>query len=192
MSIIEMRDEDQAMLPKLRTELPGPIARSIIERDQRVISSSYTRSYPLVAARGEGAMVEDPDGNRFLDFAAGIAVVATGHCHPTVVRAIQEQASKLIHMSGTDFYYEDMVFLAERLARLAPGDAPHRVYFGNSGTEAIEAAIKLVRYHTGRKQFIAFLGAFHGRTMGSLALTASKSIQKDGFFPMMPGVHHVP
>jgi 4-aminobutyrate aminotransferase len=137
-------------------------------------------------------MVEDPDGNRFLDFAAGIAVVATGHCHPKVVKAIQEQAAKLIHMSGTDFYYENMVVLAEKLAKLVPGAGPRRVYFGNSGTEAIEAAIKLARYHTGRGQFVAFVGAFHGRTMGSLALTASKSVQQKGFFPVMPGVHHVP
>jgi 4-aminobutyrate aminotransferase len=179
-------------LPHLLTSLPGPKAKAIIERDQQVISPSYTRAYPLVAARGEGAMVEDPDGNRFLDFAAGIAVVATGHCHPQVVQAIQDQAARLIHMSGTDFYYENMVQLAERLARLVPGGVPHRVHFGNSGTEAIEAALKLARYHTGRTQFIAFLGAFHGRTMGSLALTASKSRQKKGFFPMMPGVHHMP
>lgn len=137
-------------------------------------------------------MVEDPDGNRFLDFAAGIAVVATGHCHPQVVRAVQDQASKLIHMSGTDFYYENMVQLAEELARLVPGGVARRVYFGNSGTEAIEAAIKLARYHTGRTQFVAFTGAFHGRTMGSLALTASKSRQRKGFFPLMPGAHHVP
>jgi len=182
----------EKMLPKLKTSLPGPKAKAIIDRDRRIISSSYTRLYPLVAARGEGAIVEDSDGNRFLDFAAGIAVVATGHCHPKVVQAIQDQAARLIHMSGTDFYYENMVRLAERLAALVPGEVPRRVYFGNSGTEAIEAAIKLCRYHTGRKQFIAFTGAFHGRTMGSLALTASKSIQKEGFFPLMPGVHHVP
>ncbi|HLH44353.1 MAG TPA: acetyl ornithine aminotransferase family protein [Bryobacteraceae bacterium] len=180
------------MLPKLKTSLPGPKAQAIIERDRHVISPSYTRLYPLVAARGEGAIVEDPDGNRFLDFAAGIAVVATGHCHPKVVKAIQAQAAQLIHMSGTDFYYENMVRLAERLAALVPGGIPRRAYFGNSGAEAIEAAIKLCRYHTGRSQFIAFTGAFHGRTMGSLALTASKSIQKEGFFPLMPGVHHVP
>jgi 4-aminobutyrate aminotransferase len=180
------------MLPKLLTSLPGPKAKAIIDRDDQVISPSYTRSYPLVAHRGEGAIVEDPDGNRFLDFAAGIAVVATGHCHPKVVKAIQDQAAKLIHMSGTDFYYENMVALAEKLASLAPGGGPRRVYFGNSGTEAIEAALKLARYHTGRGQFIAFVGAFHGRTMGSLALTASKSVQKKGFFPIMPGVHHVP
>ena len=180
------------MLPKLITPLPGPKAKAIIDRDDQVISPSYTRSYPLVAERGEGAIVEDPDGNRFLDFAAGIAVVATGHCHPRVVKAIQEQAAKLIHMSGTDFYYENMVLLAEKLASLVPGKSPRRVYFGNSGTEAIEAAIKLARYHTGRGQFVAFVGAFHGRTMGSLALTASKSVQKQGFFPVMPGVHHMP
>jgi len=137
-------------------------------------------------------MVEDVDGNRFLDCSAGIAVVSTGHCHPQVVDAIVRQAARLIHMSGTDFYYENMVELAEKLAAVAPGAAPKRVYFGNSGTEAIEAAIKMARYATGRKQFIAFFGSFHGRTMGSLALTASKSIQKQNFFPVMSGVHHVP
>jgi 4-aminobutyrate aminotransferase len=179
-------------LPRLVTPLPGPKAQAVIERDQKVISPAYTRSYPFVAARGEGAMVEDPDGNRFLDFAAGIAVVATGHCHPKVVKAIQEQAARLIHMSGTDFYYENMVQLAERLAELTPGGLARRVSFSNSGTEAVEAAIKLARYHTGRGQFVAFVGAFHGRTMGSLALTGSKNIQKKGFFPMMPGAHHVP
>src|SRR5580658_2983765 len=155
-------------LPSLVTPLPGPKARAIIERDAQVISPSYTRSYPLVAARGEGAIVEDVDGNRFLDFNAGIAVVAAGHCHPAVVEAIQAQAARLIHMSGTDFYYENMVELAEKLAAVAPGGGPRRVYFGNSGTEAIEAAIKLARYQTGRGRFLAFLGAFHGRTMGSL------------------------
>jgi 4-aminobutyrate aminotransferase len=179
-------------LPRLVTPLPGPLAQAIIQRDQAVMSPSYTRSYPLVAARGEGAMVEDPDGNRFLDFAAGIAVVATGHCHPQVVQAVQAQAARLIHMSGTDFYYENMVQLAERLAALVPCEVPRRVYFGNSGAEAIEAAIKLARYHTGRGQFLAFVGAFHGRTMGALSLTGSKSIQKKGFFPLMPGAHHMP
>src|SRR5262249_13887536 len=131
-------------------------------------------------------------GNRFLDCSAGIAVVAAGHCHPQVVAAIQNQAERLIHMSGTDYYYETMVELAERLAALMPGNGDRKVYFGNSGAEAIEAAIKLARYHTGRKQFIAFIGAFHGRTMGALSLTASKRIQKENFFPLMPGVHHVP
>jgi 4-aminobutyrate aminotransferase len=182
----------RADLPQLITSVPGPKARAIIERDSRVMSPSYTRSYPLVAARGQGAMVEDVDGNRFLDCNAGIAVVAAGHCHPKVVEAIRAQAAKLIHMSGTDFYYENMVDLAERLAALVPGGVPRRVYFGNSGTEAIEAAIKMARYHTGRGQFISFFGGFHGRTMGSLALTGSKSIQKKGFFPMIGGVHHVP
>ena len=188
--IIDLAMESE--LPRLVTPLPGPKARAIIERDARVISPSYTRSYPLVAARGAGAIVEDVDGNRFLDCSAGIAVVATGHCHPKVVEAIQRQAARLIHMSGTDFYYENMVELAEKLAALVPGNVARRVYFGNSGTEAIEAAIKLARYHTGRKQFVAFHGAFHGRTMGALALTASKTTQKKNFFPLMPGVHHVP
>ena len=172
--------------------MPGPKARAIIERDAAVISPSYTRGYPLVALRGQGAIIEDVDGNRFLDCAAGIAVAATGHCHPQVVEAIQQQAARLIHLSGTDFYYENMVELAEKLAALAPGSVPKKVYFGNSGTEAMEAAIKMARYHTGRTQFVAFFGAFHGRTMGSLALTGSKNAQKKGFFPMMPGVHHVP
>lgn len=174
-------------LPDLKTTLPGPKAKAIIERDSAVLSPSYTRTYPLVAESGAGAMITDVDGNRFLDFNAGIAVCSTGHCHPEVVRAIQDQAAKLIHMSGTDFYYENMVALAEKLSR-----GTRRVYFGNSGTEAIEAALKLARYHTKRGQFVAFYGAFHGRTMGSLALTGSKSVQKQGFFPVMPGVSHVP
>ncbi len=179
-------------LPSITGELPGPRASRIIERDARVLSPSYTRPYPLVVDHAEGAMVTDVDGNRFLDFNAGIAVVAAGHCHPQVVRAIQEQAARLIHMSGTDFYYENMVQLAETLARLAPGDQERRVYFGNSGTEAVEAALKLARYHTGRDKFIAFLGCFHGRTLGSLALTSRRPVQRAGFGPFMPGVHHVP
>jgi 4-aminobutyrate aminotransferase len=179
-------------LPNLVTPLPGPNAKALIERDLQFISPSYTRSYPLVVSHGEGAIVEDVDGNRFLDCSAGIAVVATGHCHPKVVEAIQRQAARLIHMSGTDFYYPNMVDLAQKLAAITPGGVPRKVYFGNSGTEAIEAAIKLARYHTGRKQFVAFYGAFHGRTMGSLALTGSRSGQRKNFFPVMPGVHHVP
>ena len=178
--------------PHLITPLPGPRAQAVIDRDRQVLSPSYTRSYPLVASRGEGAIVEDVDGNRFLDFSAGIAVVATGHCHPRVVKAIQQQAERLIHMSGTDFYYENMVQLAEQLAALAPGGGARRVYFGNSGAEAIEAAIKMARYHTGRSQMIAFFGGFHGRTLGALSLTASKSVQRKGFAPLVPGVHHVP
>lgn len=177
-------------LPHILTPLPGPRATQVIERDSRVVSPSYTRCYPLVAARGEGAMVEDVDGNRFLDFNAGIAVVSTGHCHKKVVAAIEEQSKRLIHMSGTDFYYENMVDLAEKLAGLAPGAGPHRVYFGNSGTEAIEAAMKLARYHTQRDKFIAFTGAFHGRTLGALSLTGSKAVQRKGFGPLVPGVYH--
>src|ERR1700724_832939 len=137
-------------LPANHGPLPGPRARQVIERDHKVLSPSSTRPYPLVVSRGEGAMVEDVDGNRFLDFNAGIAVVATGHCHPRVVEAIQKQAARLIHMSGTDFYYEEMVALAEKLAEIAPGGVPRRVSFGNSGAEAIEGAIKLARYATGR------------------------------------------
>jgi 4-aminobutyrate aminotransferase len=162
----------------------------MIERDRAVVSPSYTRGYPLVAQRGEGAIVEDVDGNRFLDFNAGIAVASTGHCHPRVVEAIQRQAARLIHMSGTDFYYEEMVALAEKLAALAPGDAPRRVSFGNSGAEAIEGAIKLARYATGREKIIAFLGGFHGRTLGALSLTARKAVQRRGFGPLTPGVVH--
>src|SRR5437763_5101122 len=179
-------------LPHFTGPVPGPRATAIIERDAAVVSPSYTRCYPLVADHGEGAIVEDVDGNRFLDFNAGIAVVATGHCHPTVVEAIQQQAARLIHMSGTDFYYENMVTLAEKLAALAPGGGERRVYFGNSGTEAIEAAIKMARYATRRDKFIAFLGAFHGRTMGSLSLTASKAVQRRGFSPLLSGVTHIP
>jgi 4-aminobutyrate aminotransferase len=180
------------MLPQISGPLPGPNARRIIERDSQVLSPSYTRGYPLVVERGEGAIVIDVDGNRFLDFNAGIAVVATGHCHPQVVQAIQQQAARLIHMSGTDFYYSNMVDLAEKLAAIAPGDMTRRVYFGNSGAEAMEASLKLARYHTGRHRFIAFTGAFHGRTMGALSLTASKSVQRRGFGPLVPGVHHIP
>ena len=179
------------LLPNLLTPLPGPKAQEIIERDRAVISPSYTRCYPFVMKRGEGAVVEDVDGNRFLDFAAGIAVASTGHSHPWVVSAIQEQAADFLHMSGTDFYYENLVELAEKLARLAPGGVARRVYFGNSGAEAIEAAIKLARYHTRRDKFIAFYGGFHGRTMGALSLTGSKVVQRRGFGPLLP-VYHVP
>jgi 4-aminobutyrate aminotransferase len=177
--------------PKLKTALPGPNARRILEGDEKYISPSYTRSYPLVAKRGRGIVVEDVDGNEFFDFSAGIAVVATGHCHPEVVSAIQKQAGELIHMSGTDFYYEAMVTLAERLSKIAPMPGPHKIYYGNSGTEAVEGALKLARYHTKRQQVIAFFGAFHGRTMGALSLTASKPQQKRRFSPLVPGVTHV-
>jgi 4-aminobutyrate aminotransferase len=177
---------------RIKTELPGPNARRIVADDNKWISPSYTRSYPMVAKRGRGVVVEDVDGNEFLDFSAGIAVVSTGHCHPEVVAAIQKQAAELIHMSGTDFYYENMITLAQRLSKIAPMRGPHKVYYGNSGTEAVECAIKLSRYHTQRQNIIAFFGAFHGRTMGSLALTASKPQQKRRFAPLMPGVTHIP
>ena len=178
--------------PEIKTTLPGPKAKAIIERDSKFVSPSYTRDYPFVIARGEGAVVEDVDGNRFLDCAAGIAVNSTGVSHPEVVKAITEQAQKFIHMSGTDFYYEPQVRLAEQLASIVPIAGEVRTFFGNSGTEATEAAIKLSRYYTKRQGIIAFLGAFHGRSLGSLSLTASKAIQRRGFMPLMPGVYHAP
>ncbi|MBB6146240.1 4-aminobutyrate aminotransferase [Silvibacterium bohemicum] len=177
--------------PKLVTPLPGPNAARIVADDDRLISPSYTRSYPMVAKRGRGVRVEDVDGNEFLDFAAGIAVTSTGHCHPEVVKAIQEQAAELIHISGTDFYYESLVTLSERLSAIAPMPGPHRFYYGNSGAEAVECALKIARYHTGRQNVIAFFGAFHGRTMGALSLTASKPQQRRRFAPLVPGVTHV-
>ncbi len=180
------------MLPKLLTSLPGPRAQEILDMDDRFVSPSYTRSYPFVAEHGSGAMVFDPDGNRFLDLNAGIAVCATGHCHPEVVQAIQNQAGRLIHMSGTDFYYGAQTKLASKLSEIAPGDGDHKVFFSNSGAESVECALKLARYKTGRKQMIAFLGAFHGRTMGALSLTASKSVQRQAFAPLVPQVTHVP
>jgi 4-aminobutyrate aminotransferase len=192
----ESKTVSAELFPKLITSLPGPKARAVIERDRAAVSPSYTRGYPFVMARGEGAIVEDPDGNRFLDLNAGIAVCATGHSHPRVVEAVRAQAAKFLHMSGTDFYYENMVELAEKLSalamRLSPAGEPRRTSFGNSGTEAVEAALKLARYHTGRDKFIAFLGAFHGRTMGSLSLTASKAVQRQGFAPLLGGVTHIP
>jgi len=178
--------------PLIRTPLPGPRAKALIARDRAVVSPSYTRSYPLVIERGYGAMVEDVDGNVFLDCAAGIAVNSTGHSHPDVVRAITNQAHKFLHMSGTDFYYEPQVKLAEELTSVAPFAGGARSFFANSGTEAIEACLKLSRYATGRQNLIAFLGGFHGRTMGSLALTASKATQRRGFGPLLPGVYHAP
>src|SRR5919112_6218867 len=163
--------------PSIITPLPGPKARAIIERDGKVVSPSYTRGYPFVMARGTGAIVEDVDGNLFLDCAAGIAVNSTGHSHPEVVAAIVDQAHKFLHMSGTDFYYEPQVQLAEQLAAIAPMPGPHRSFFANSGTEANEAALKLAKFYTKRHGIIAFLGSFHGRTMGALSLTASKLTQ---------------
>lgn len=179
-------------LPNLIGPVPGPRARAVIERDVRHVSPSYTRGYPLVVDRGAGAMIHDVDENVFLDFSAGIAVVATGHCHPRVVQAIQKQAARLIHMSGTDFYYEEMVALAEKLSQIAPGDVERRVSFGNSGAEAVEGAIKLARWATGRDKIIAFFGSFHGRTMGALSLTSRRAVQREGFGPLIPGVVHTP
>jgi 4-aminobutyrate aminotransferase len=187
-----MPTETISKLPRLVTPLPGPNAKKTLKLDDEFISPSYTRGYPLVVKTGRGATVEDVDGNVFLDFAAGIAVVATGHCHPDVVAAIQKQAAELIHISGTDFYIPNMVELAQKLAAIAPGSEPKKVYFGNSGAEAIEAAMKLARYHTRREKFIAFYGCFHGRTMGALSLTASKAVQRKGFGSLIPGVFHAP
>ena len=187
-----IRDRIVAKGPLLRTKLPGPKARAIVERDAQVMSPSYTRSYPFVMDHGQGVYVWDVDGNRFIDFTAGIAVTATGHAHPAVVQAIQDQAARFIHMSGTDFYYPVEVELAERLVEITPGAFDKQVFLTNSGTEAVEAALKLARYTTGRPRFLSFIGGFHGRTMGALALTGSKSIQRAGFAPLMPGVTHVP
>ncbi|MBN1583717.1 MAG: acetyl ornithine aminotransferase family protein [Anaerolineae bacterium] len=173
-------------------DLPGPECQAWIERDQQNLSPSYTRSYTFVMDHGEGAQVWDVDGHRFLDFCAGIAVCATGHSHPNVVKAIQDQAAKFIHMSGTDFYYPAQIQLAEKLNSLVPIAEPTQVFFTNSGAESVEAAFKLARYHSHRARMIAFIGAFHGRTMGALSLTGSKYVQRKGFAPLVPGVTHVP
>ncbi|MFS0519052.1 acetyl ornithine aminotransferase family protein [Nostoc sp. UIC 10607] len=185
--------------PRLVTSLPGPCAQAIVQRDRAVTSPSYTRDYPLVVSRGQGCMVEDVDGNVFLDMTAGIAVTATGHAHPEVVKAIQEQSERLLHMSGTDFYYEPMVELAEQLAIRAPFPQPQsntgfpaKVFFTNSGAESNEGAIKLARYYTKRSLIVAFLGAFHGRTYGAMSLTGSKAVQRANFGPLVPGVTHIP
>lgn len=182
----------EAPVPNLVTELPGPRARAMIERDEAVASPSLTRAYPLVAESGAGVSVTDVDGNRFLDFAAGIAVCSTGHSHPKVVAAIKEQADRLIHIAATDFYEPRYLELMERLAGIAPFAEKARVFLTNSGTEAVEGAIKLARYHTHRPGIIAFEGGFHGRTMGALSLTNSKIKQRAGFGPLLPMVHHAP
>src|SRR6202521_5191255 len=179
-------------LPRLVTSLPGPVAARVLALDAQYVSGSYTRSYPLGARRGRSALVEDVSRNHFLDFSAGIAVVSTGHCHPEVVAAIQKQAAELIHMSGTDFYYEQLNQLAKKLSAVAPMPGPHKFYYGNSGAEAVECAIKVARYHTRRQHIIAFHGAFHGRTLGALSLTASNPQQRRRFAPLLPGVIHVP
>jgi 4-aminobutyrate aminotransferase len=180
-----------APAPNLVTELPGPRARALIERDRRVTSPSMGRVYPLVPGRGKGCVIEDVDGNRFLDFNAGIAVTSTGHCHPRVVEAIERQSNTLLHYCSSDWYIPAYVDLCERLVASSP-IAPARVFLGNSGTEAVEAAIKLARHATGRTNVIAFLGSFHGRSLGSLSLTASKARYRGGFGPLLPGVYHAP
>jgi 4-aminobutyrate aminotransferase len=179
-------------VPSIRILPPGPKAKAWVKRDEQTLSPSMTRIYPLVIEEARGATVVDVDGNRYLDFSAGIAVVATGHSHPKVVQAIQQQAARFIHMSGTDFYYPAQIKLAETLDRLSPGKSSKRTFFSNSGTEAMEAAFKLARYRTRRPLMIAFLGAFHGRTMGALSLTGSKTVQRRRFAPLVPGVTHVP
>jgi 4-aminobutyrate aminotransferase len=183
---------DDRTVPQLRTPLPGPRGQQLLRRDQQYTSPSYTRIYPLVVERGSGCVIEDVDGNLFLDFTAGIAVTATGHCHPEVVAAIRDQAGKLIHMSGTDFYYEPQIALAQKLAEVAPGPSKKRVFFTNSGAEALEAALKLSRWHKHRSRVIAFLGAFHGRTYGAMSLSGSKLVHRRGFSPLVPDIHHVP
>jgi 4-aminobutyrate aminotransferase len=176
--------------PHLVTPPPGPRARALIERDARVMSQNFAKDYPLVAARGQGAMVEDVDGNRYLDFAAGIAVASTGHSHPDVVAAIRAQSERFLHMCATDFFYENVVELAEGLSRRAPGPGPWRVFFANSGAEVVEGAIKLARLRTGRPKIVACYGAFHGRTYGAMSLTASKPVQRKGYAPLLPEVVH--
>jgi 4-aminobutyrate aminotransferase len=176
--------------PKLVGPLPGPRARAVIERDARTMSQNYRKDYPLVVDHASGQVVVDADGNRFLDFAAGIAVASTGHCHPDVVAAVKRQSERLLHLCATDFYNEDVVTLAEGLARRAPGPGPWRVFFANSGAEVVEAAIKLARLRTGRPKIVAFYGAFHGRTYGALTLTASKPVQRRGYAPLLPEVLH--
>ena len=178
--------------PHIVTPPPGPNARRIIAQDERYASPSYIKEYPLVVARGEGAMIEDVDGNRYLDFMAGIAVASTGHAHPKVVAAIETAAKKFLHICSTDFYYEGFSAVCERLATIAPGPGPKRVFLTNSGTEATEGAIKLVRSHTKRQNIIAFRGAFHGRTMGAISLDASKVRYRHNFGPLLPGVYHLP
>ena len=191
MTAVRWHFDDQTV-PNVRIPPPGPKATALLERDAKYVSPSYTRVYPLVVERGSGAVIQDVDGNLFLDFTAGIAVTSTGHCHPHVVAAIKDQADKLIHMSGTDFYYQPQIDLSQRLAEGGPGKSPKRVFFTNSGAEALEAALKLARWHTGRSRAVAFFGAFHGRTYGAMSLSGSKLVHRRGFSPLVPDIHHVP
>jgi 4-aminobutyrate aminotransferase len=178
--------------PYIKTPPPGPKAKAIIDRDRAATATCYLKEYPLVVSRGSGAMIEDVDGNRYLDFMAGIAVASTGHSHPKVVAAVKEAAEKFLHICGGDFYYESFAALPERLAALAPGKDAKKVFLTNSGTEAVEGALKLARHSTRRTAIIAFEGSFHGRTYGSLSLTASKTTQRSGFGPFLPEVYHAP
>ncbi|MHC4605532.1 MAG: acetyl ornithine aminotransferase family protein [Planctomycetota bacterium] len=175
--------------PEIKTPLPGPKAKALIERDGKVVSPAYTRGYPLSIDHGKGTYLWDVDGNKFIDFTAGVAVNALGHCHPEVVKAVTEQAGKFLHMAGTDFYYDVLARLSEKLCAAAPGNAPKSCFLCNSGAEAVEAAMKLARWVTRRPKYLAFYEAFHGRTFGALSLTASKAIQRQGFAPLLDVVH---
>ena len=187
-----MRTITKTQLPQIKTALPGPKAKEILNRDAKYISPSYTRSYPLVVARGRGAILEDVDGNTFLDFNAGVAVAALGYAHPEIAEVIERQAREFVHISGTDYYYPQQTALAEKLSQVTPGNFDKKVHYGNSGAEAMEGALKAVIYATGRNKFIAFRGAFHGRTFGTLSLTASRAAQRRGFGPQTLDVTHVP
>lgn len=178
--------------PKIVVSPPGPKAREMVKKDESLVSSSYARFYPLVIDSGKGCIVKDVDGNEFIDFNSGLVCLNVGHSHPKVVAAIKKQCDRFLHYSNTDFYYDEVIDLAGKLAEITPGDFNKKVYFGNSGAEAIEAAVKLAKWHSRRQLFIAFISAFHGRTIGALSFTASKPTQRRYFFPLMPGVTHVP
>jgi len=178
--------------PKIVVSPPGPKARGLVKKDESLISPSYGRFYPLVVESGKGCIIKDVDGNEFIDFNSGLVCMNVGHNHPKVVTAIKNQCDRFLHYSNTDFYYEEVVNLAEKLARITPGTPDKKVYFGNSGAEAIEAAVKVAKWHSRRQLFIGFISAFHGRTVGALSFTASKLAQRRYFFPLMPGVTHVP
>ena len=178
-------------VPNIIVEPPGPIAKKIVEMDEHYLAT-VTKSAPLAVERAQGEKVWDVDGNLFLDFASGVSVMNIGHCHPAVVKAVQEQAAKVMHFAGTDYYYDVQSRLVKRLAQIAPGPSEKKVFLSNSGAESVEAAMKIARWSSGRKQYIAFIGAFHGRTLGALSLTCSKRVQRARYFPTVPGVTHIP
>jgi len=178
--------------PRIVVTPPGPKARELIKKDERVISPSYVRFYPLVVESGKGCIVKDVDGNEYIDFNSGLACLNVGQCHPKVVEAIKKQCDRFLHYSNTDFYYSEVIALAEKLAEITPGNFEKKTFFSNSGAEAIEAAVKLAKWHTRKQLFIGFVNAFHGRTIGALSFTASKPTQRRFYFPLMPGVTHVP